>query len=200
MSILVGEHAPDFTEKAVMEDNEINNHFHLMEYLSGNYGILFFYPLDFTFVCPSELIAFNNKFEEFKKRKAKLIAVSIDSHFVHLAWKKTAVENGGIGNINYPMIADINKNVARAYGVLNKDGIAFRGLFLIDKNGIVRHQLVNDLPLGRSVEEAIRMLDALIYVEEHGEVCPANWKKGKNAIKPTAEGIASYLASNSSNI
>jgi peroxiredoxin (alkyl hydroperoxide reductase subunit C) len=193
MSVLVGKEAPDFTANAVMPDNSIKADFNLKSYLKGKMGVLFFWPLDFTFVCPSEIIAFDNRVEEFKKRGAELIGVSVDSHFTHLAWKNTAIEKGGIGNIRFPMVADLTKSIARSYDVLLNDSIAFRGSFMIDKKGIVRHQVVNDLPLGRNVDEAIRMLDALIFHEEHGEVCPANWRKGEKGMKATAEGVAEYL-------
>lgn len=193
MSVLVGKEAPDFTASAVMPDNSINDKFNLKSHLKGKVGILFFWPLDFTFVCPSEIIAFDNRVEEFKKRGAEVIGVSVDSHFTHLAWKNTPVNNGGIGQVKFPMVADLTKSIARSYDVLLNDSIAYRGSFMIDKKGIVRHQVINDLPLGRNVDEAIRMLDALNFVEEHGEVCPANWKQGEKAMKPTAEGVASYL-------
>ena len=194
MSVLVGKAAPDFTAKAVMPDNSINDKFNLKEYLKGKVGVLFFWPLDFTFVCPSEIIAFDNRVNEFKSRGAEVIGISVDSHFTHLAWKNTPVDKGGIGNVQFPMVADLTKSIARAYDVLLNDEVAFRGSFMIDKNGVVRHQVVNDLPLGRNVDEAIRVLDALNFVEEHGEVCPANWKRGDDAMKPTAEGVASYLS------
>jgi peroxiredoxin (alkyl hydroperoxide reductase subunit C) len=193
MSVLVGKEAPDFTAKAVMPDNSINDKFNLKSYLKGKVGVVFFWPLDFTFVCPSEIIAFDNRVNEFKSRGAEVIGVSVDSHFTHLAWKNTPVENGGIGNVQFPMVADLTKSIARAYDVLLADEVAFRGTFMIDKKGIVRHQVINDLPLGRNVDEAIRMLDALNFVEEHGEVCPANWKRGGEGMKPTAEGVAGYL-------
>lgn len=193
MSVLVGKEAPDFTAKAVMPDNSINEKFNLKEYIKGKVGIVFFWPLDFTFVCPSEIIAFDNRVNEFKSRGAEVIGVSVDSHFTHLAWKNTPVDQGGIGQVKFPMVADLTKSIARSYDVLLADEVAFRGSFMIDKNGVVRHQVINDLPLGRNVDEAIRMLDALNFVEEHGEVCPANWKRGDDAMKPTAEGVAGYL-------
>ncbi len=196
MSVLVGKQAPDFTAATVMPDNSINDKFNLKTYLKGKMGVLFFYPLDFTFVCPSEIIAFDNRLEEFKKRGAEVIAVSVDSHFTHLAWKQTPVEKGGIGNVQFPMVADLTKSIARDYDVLVNDAVAFRGTFLIDKNGVVRHQLVNDLPLGRNIDEAIRMVDALAFHEEHGEVCPAGWNKGKKGMKADAQGVASYLKEN----
>jgi peroxiredoxin 2/4 len=155
---------------------------------------LFFYPLDFTFVCPSEIIAFDAALEKFHAKNAEVIGVSVDSHFTHLAWKSTPRDHGGIGQIRYPLVADLNKKIAADYGVLLEAGIALRGLFLIDKAGVVRHALINDLPLGRNVDEALRMLDALQFVEAHGEVCPANWREGQEAMKPNAEGVAKYLA------
>lgn len=188
---LVGKKAPEFKAKAVIEGTTID--LSLSE-LIGKYVILFFYPLDFTFVCPTELHAFQEKLDEFEKRNAQLLACSIDSHFSHLAWLNTPKIKGGIQGVTYPIVSDIHKSIARAYEVLKEeDGIAYRGLFLIDKNGIVRHQLVNDLPLGRSVDEALRVLDSLIFHEQHGEVCPANWKMGAKAMRPTEEGLAEYI-------
>lgn len=192
MSSLVTKPAPDFTAEAVMADGSISE-ISLSDY-KGQYVLLYFYPLDFTFVCPTEIIAFNKKAEEFKKRNTQLIGVSIDSAFTHSAWRRTPLNEGGIGEIDYPLVADLKKSIARDYGVLFDDSVALRGLFLIDKEGLVRHALVNDLPLGRSVDEAIRMVDALQYFEENGEVCPANWKQGEEAMKPDAEGVANYLA------
>jgi peroxiredoxin (alkyl hydroperoxide reductase subunit C) len=163
--------------------------------LKGKNVVLFFYPLDFTFVCPSEILAFNKKLDEFKKRNCEVIGVSVDSKFTHLAWKKTPLDEGGIGNIQYPLVQDLNKNIARSYGILFNDSVALRGLFLIDTKGVVRHAVINDLPLGRNVAEALRMVDALQFVETHGDqVCPANWQEGDEAMKPTAEGVAAYLA------
>jgi peroxiredoxin (alkyl hydroperoxide reductase subunit C) len=212
MSVLVGKPAPDFTAKAVMPDNSFDENFNLLSYLgikkdasgkvtkTGKIGILFFYPLDFTFVCPSEIIAFNNRVKEFKLRKAEVIAVSVDSHFTHLAWKETPVEKGGIGNVQFPMVADLTKSIARDYDVLLGDAVAFRGTFMIDGNGVVRHQLVNDLPLGRNVDEAIRMVDALQFHEEHGEVCPAGWERGEEGMKASSDGVASYLKKNATKL
>lgn len=197
MSVHVTKPAPDFTATAVMPDNSFNESFSLSS-LKGNYVVLFFYPLDFTFVCPSEIIAFDKKLEAFKDRGCEVVGVSVDSHFSHWAWKNTPVEKGGIGNIQYPLVADITKNIAREYGVLIDDAIALRGLFLIDKDGVVQHALVNNLPLGRNVDEALRVLDALQYTEKHGEVCPANWNKGEDAMKPSADGVADYLAKHAS--
>lgn len=196
MSVLVGKPAPDFTAAAVMADNTINEKFNLKEHLKGKMGMLFFYPLDFTFVCPSEIIAFDNRIHEFQNRGVEVIAVSVDSHFTHLAWKNTPVEKGGIGNVRFPMVADLTKQIARDYDVLTGDSVAFRGTFLIDQNGVVRHQVINDLPLGRNVDEAIRMVDALAFHEEHGEVCPAGWNKGAKGMKADAQGVAEYLAEN----
>ena len=192
MSTLVTQPAPDFTATAVMPDNSFQDI--SLSNLKGKYAILFFYPLDFTFVCPSEIIAFDRKLDDFHKRDCAVIGVSVDSHFTHLAWKNTDVNQGGIGNVQYPLVADITKEIARQYGVLHDESVALRGLFLIDKEGVIRHAVVNDLPLGRSVDEALRMLDALRHTEEHGEVCPANWRDGEDAMEPSAEGVATYLA------
>lgn len=196
MSVLVGKPAPDFTATAVMGDNSIKQDFNLLSHIKGKIGVLFFWPLDFTFVCPSEIIAFDNRMDDFKKRKVEVIGVSVDSHFTHLAWKQTPIEKGGIGNVSFPMVADLTKSIARDYDVLVNDAVAFRGTFMIDAKGVVRHQVVNDLPLGRNVDEAIRMVDALQFHEENGEVCPAGWQKGKSGMKATAEGVASYLKEN----
>ncbi len=195
MSVLVTKAAPDFTAQAVMPDNQIKE-LTLSSY-RGKYVVLFFYPLDFTFVCPSEILAFNKAVKTFEKKGAVVLGVSVDSQFSHFAWRQTPVEKGGIGEIAFPLVADLDKKIARDYDVLLNDAVALRGLFLIDQKGIVRHQLVNDLPIGRNVEEAIRTLDALKFHEEHGDVCPANWKEGEEAMKPTAAGVASYLAKHS---
>ena len=200
MSVLVTKEAPDFTASAVMPDNSIKDDFNLREYLKGKAGVLFFYPLDFTFVCPSEIISFNNHLEEFKDRGVEVIAVSVDSHFTHLAWKNTEVNKGGIGNVQFPIVADLTKQIAKDYDVLVNDAVALRGSFLIDKNFVVRHQLVNDLPLGRNIQEAIRMVDTLQFHEEHGEVCPAGWQKGAEGMQPNAAGVASYLSSHSDDL
>ena len=193
MAVLVGKQAPDFTATAVLGNNEIKQ-IKLSEELNGKYGVLFFYPLDFTFVCPSELIAFDHRLEEFKKRNVEVIGVSIDSQFTHLAWKNTPVEKGGIGQVAYTLVADIKHDIAQAYDVEAEAGVAFRGSFLIDKNGLVRHQVVNDLPLGRNIDEMLRMVDALQFNEENGEVCPAGWQKGKAGMKANPNGVADYLA------
>jgi len=193
---LVTQQAPDFTADAVMPDNTFGQI--TLSALQGKYVVLFFYPLDFTFVCPSEILAFNKKLAEFKKRNCEVIGVSVDSKFTHLAWKKTNPEDGGIGDIQYPLVADLNKNIAKSYGILFGDAVALRGLFLIDTKGVIRHAVINDLPLGRSVDEAIRMVSALQFVETHGDqVCPANWTEGEDAMKPTADGVATYLAKHS---
>lgn len=200
MAVLVGKQAPDFTATAVMPDNSFNDKFNLKSYLNGKPAVLFFYPLDFTFVCPSEIIAFDNRLKEFKDRGVEVIAVSVDSHFTHLAWKQTEVKAGGIGNVQFPMVADLTKSIARDYDVLVNDAVAFRGTFLIDKNFTVRHQLVNDLPLGRNIDEAIRMVDALQFFEQHGEVCPAGWNKGSEGMKADAAGVAKYLEKNAAKL
>lgn len=196
MAVLVGKPAPDFTAQAVMPDNSFKQ-LKLSDF-KGKYVILFFYPLDFTFVCPSEIIAFDNRLANFKERNVEVLGVSVDSHFSHLAWKNTPVDKGGIGNVQYPIVADLTKQIARDYDVLTGDGaVAFRGTFLIDKEGKVRHQVINDLPLGRNIEEALRMVDALQFHENNGEVCPAGWNKGKEGMKASAAGVAGYLAKNS---
>jgi peroxiredoxin (alkyl hydroperoxide reductase subunit C) len=194
MAVLVGKQAPDFTAVAVMGDNDFNENFNLSAHIKGKHAVIFFYPLDFTFVCPSELLAFDHRLPEFQKRGVEVIGVSIDSHFSHLAWKNTAVNNGGIGKVRYPLVADIKHEICKAYDVEAEGGVAFRGSFLIDKVGVVRHQVVNDLPLGRNIDEMIRMVDALQFVEEHGEVCPAGWKNGDEGMKPSTAGVAEYLA------
>lgn len=199
MSVLVGKPAPDFKTKAIVK-GQIASEFTLSQYL-GKYVVLFFYPLDFTFVCPTELHAFQEKLSEFEKRNTQLIGCSVDSCYSHFAWLNTPINKGGIEGVKYPLVADLNKNIARDYDVLiPQEGVAYRGLFLIDKKGIVRHQVINDLPLGRSVDEALRMLDALIFFETHGEVCPANWQKGKESMKPTQEGLEKYFMTATSKV
>lgn len=194
MSVLVGRNAPDFTAPAVLADGRIVDEFTLSEATKGKYTVIFFYPLDFTFVCPSELLAFDHRMDKFKERNVAVIGVSIDSHFTHNAWRNTEIMNGGIGTIGYPLVADMSHAICRAYGVETPDGnIAFRGSFLIDKSGVVRHQVVNDLPLGRDIDEMIRLVDALLFHEEHGDVCPAGWKVGDKAMKGTPDGVANYL-------
>lgn len=195
MTILVGKKAPGFAAPAVLANGEMTEHFDLHQMIHNKYAILFFYPLDFTFVCPSELIALNNRIEEFDKRQTRIIGISIDSQFTHNAWRRTPVANGGIGQVRYPLIADVNHQICQAYGVEHPTAhVALRGAFLIDKEGIVRSQIVNDLPLGRNVDELLRLIDALAFHEKHGEVCPAGWTQGKAGIKPTREGIAQFLA------
>jgi len=190
---LVTQQAPDFTANAVMPDDEFGQI--TLSSFQGKYVVLFFYPLDFTFVCPSEILAFNKKLDEFKKRNCEVIGVSVDSRFTHRAWKKTPLDEGGIGNIQYPLVEDLNKNIARSYGILFNESVALRGLFLIDTKGVIRHAVINDLPLGRNVAEALRMVDALQFVETNGDqVCPANWQEGDEAMKPTSAGVASYLS------
>ncbi len=194
MSVLVGRPAPDFTAAAVMPDGSINENFKLSDY-KGKYVVLFFWPLDFTFVCPSEIIAHDHRVEEFKKRGVELIGVSIDSQFTHFAWRDTPVEKGGIGPVKFPMVADIKHEIQEAYDVVHpEEGVALRGSFLIDKEGVVQAQMVNNLPLGRNVDEMLRLVDALQFTEEHGEVCPAGWQKGQEGMKPDANGVAEYLA------
>jgi len=185
MSVLVTKEAPEFAAQAVMPDGSFQE-IKLSEY-RGKYVLLFFYPLDFTFVCPTEIIAFSERMADFEALNVQIIGASVDSHYTHLAWRNTPRNQGGIGQIDYPLVADLNKEIARAYDVLLGGGVALRGLFLIDKEGIVKHQVVNDLPLGRSVDEALRMVKALQYAEAHGEGCPANWTEGARAIKPTPE-------------
>jgi len=194
MSVLVGRPAPDFTAAAVLGDGSITESFKLSDFKGKKYVALFFWPLDFTFVCPSEIIAHNNRIKQFEERGVQLVGVSIDSQFTHFAWRATPVNKGGIGEVRFPMVADVSHQITRDYGIENAGGVALRGSFLIDKNGIVQHQVVNNLPLGREVDELLRVVDALQFTEVHGEVCPAGWKKGDEAMKPTAEGVASYLA------
>lgn len=196
MSVLVGKQAPDFTVPAVLADGQIVDAFSFSEATKGKYAVVFFYPLDFTFVCPSELIAFDHRIDEFKSRGVEVIGVSIDSHFTHNAWRNTPINQGGIGAVRYTLAADITHSIAKDYDVESAIGVAFRGSFLIDKNGVVRHQVVNDLPLGRNVDEMIRMVDALQFHEEHGEVCPAGWNKGDAGMSANPAGVAEYLSQN----
>ena len=194
MSVLVGKPAPDFTAAAVLPDGEIVDDFNLKSYLKGSYGLVFFYPLDFTFVCPSEILAYSNRVPQFAERNVKVIAVSVDSQYSHYAWRSTDPKSGGLGPVKFPLVADITKSIARDYDVLiEQAGVALRGTFLIDRDGVVRHQLVNDLPLGRNADEALRMVDALQFHEENGEVCPAGWNKGDEGMIADAKGVAKYL-------
>ncbi len=196
MSVLVGRKAPDFTVPAVLGNGEIVNEFNLGQAIEGKYGLIFFYPLDFTFVCPSELIALDHRFEEFKQRNVEVISVSVDSQFTHHAYRNTSVDKGGIGPVRYTMAADVTHAICKAYGIEHEAGVAFRGAFLIDKQGIVRAELVNDLPIGRNVDELLRLFDAIQFHEEHGMVCPAGWKKGQKGMKASPAGVADYLAEN----
>ncbi len=194
MSTLIGRTAPDFTAAAVLASGEIVDQFHLATAIKGKNAVLFFYPLDFTFVCPSELIALDKRMQEFQQRNTVVIGISIDSQFTHHAWRKTAINDGGIGPVQYPLVADISHKICLAYDVEHPSAhIALRGTFIIDKQGVVRSQIVNDLPLGRNIDEIIRIVDALDHHEKHGEVCQAGWNKGDAAIKPTIEGIAKFL-------
>ncbi|KPD25087.1 MULTISPECIES: peroxiredoxin [Idiomarina] len=197
MSVLVGRKAPDFTAAAVLGSGEIVEDFKLSDHIKGKKAVIFFYPLDFTFVCPSELIAFDKRLEEFNKRGVEVIGVSIDSQFTHNAWRNTSTDDGGIGQVKYPLVADVRHSICKAYDVEHPEaGVAFRGSFLIDEDGMVRHQVVNDLPLGRNIDEMLRMVDALNFHQKHGEVCPAGWEEGKEGMKENAEGVASYLSKN----
>lgn len=194
--VLVGKQAPDFTTAAVLAHGEIINDFNFYKTIKNKYALLFFYPLDFTFVCPSELIALHNRIQQFKERNVEVIAGSIDSHYTHNAWRNTAIERGGIDKVNFTLIADINHKICQSYGIEHPEaGVALRAAFIIDKNKIVRHQTINDLPLGRNIDELLRLIDALQYHEQHGEVCPAGWSKGTKAMTATPDGVASYLGS-----
>ena len=192
--VLVGQEAPDFTAAAVLGTGEIVDNFNFKEATKGKYAVVFFYPLDFTFVCPSELIALENRLSHFKERGVEVIAVSIDSHFTHQAWRLTPINKGGIGQVRYTLVADVKHEICQSFGVEAAAGVAYRGSFLIDQNGVVRHMVVNDLPLGRNIDEMLRMVDALQFHEEHGDVCPANWSKGKEGMKASTAGVADYLA------
>lgn len=195
MSVLVTKKAPDFKVPAVLASGEIVNDFSLHQHLNGKYGLVFFYPLNFTFVCPSELIALDHRIQEFKTRGVEVVAVSIDSHFSHNAYRNTPINKGGIGPVRYTMAADVAHNICRAYGVEHPEaGVALRGAFIIDNKGIVRSQIVNDLPIGRNVDEILRIIDAIQFCEENGEVCPAGWQKGKQGMNASPEGVATYLA------
>ncbi|HGE2200257.1 TPA: peroxiredoxin [Pseudomonas aeruginosa] len=195
MSVLVNKQAPDFTAAAVLGDGSIVDAFQLSS-LRGKYVVLFFWPLDFTFVCPSEIIAHNNRMDKFRELGVEVVGVSIDSQFTHHAWRSTPVEKGGIGAVEFTMVADVKHEITRAYGIEHEDGVALRASFLIDRAGVVQHQVVNNLSLGREVDEMVRLVEALQFTEEHGEVCPAGWRKGQKGMKASAEGVASYLAEN----
>ena len=194
MTVLVNKEAPNFTAQAVMPSGSIEEI--SLEQFRGQYVVLFFWPLDFTFVCPTEIIAHDKRVSAFKERGVQLLGCSIDSQFTHAAWRNTAIEKGGIGEVEFPMVADVKHEIANSYGILHDAGVALRASFLIDKNGVVQHQVVNNLPLGRNVDDMLRMVDALQFTEEHGEVCPAGWNKGDSGMTPNADGVASYLASN----
>ena len=196
MAVLVGKPAPDFTVPAVLGDGSIVDSFTLSSAIKGKYALVFFYPLDFTFVCPSELIALDHRMDDLTARNVEVVGVSIDSHFTHNAWRNTPINDGGIGPVKYTLAADMKHDIAKAYDVESEGGVAFRGAFLIDPEGVVRSQIINDLPLGRSMDEIIRLFDALQFHAEHGEVCPANWKKGDKGMDATPAGVASYLAAN----
>jgi peroxiredoxin (alkyl hydroperoxide reductase subunit C) len=196
MSVLITKQAPDFTAPAIMPDGTIEETFKLSD-LKGSYVVLFFYPLDFTFVCPTEIIAHDHRIDQFKQRRVEVVGVSIDSQFTHLAWRNTDIKNGGIGPVKFPIVADVNHQITQAYGIEHPAGVALRASFLIDREGIVQHQVVNNLPLGRNVDEMLRLVDALQFTEEHGEVCPAGWEKGEDGMTPTAQGVSDYLSAKS---
>lgn len=197
MSILVGKPAPDFTAPAVMPNGLMEENFKLAD-LKGKYVVLFFWPLDFTFVCPTEIIAHDKRFDQFKERNVQVVGISIDSQFTHFAWRNTPINEGGIGQIRFPMVADVKHDITQAYGIEHPEvGVALRASFLIDRDGMVQHQVVNNLPLGRNVDEMVRMVDALQYFEKNGEVCPAGWQKGDSGMKPTTEGVSQYLSNES---
>ena len=198
MTVLVTRQAPDFTVPAVLANGEITDKFNLHSALKGKYGLIFFYPLDFTFVCPSELIALDHRIQEFKDRHVEVIGVSIDSQFTHNAYRNTPVKQGGIGPVKFTLVADVNHGICQSYGVEHPAaGVALRGAFIIDKNGVVRSQIVNDLPIGRNVDELLRLVDAVQFFEENGEVCPAGWSKGKAGMKASPKGVADYLSTHS---
>jgi peroxiredoxin (alkyl hydroperoxide reductase subunit C) len=194
--MLVTKKAPDFTATTVLGDGSIVDNFNLYENFGEKGTVIFFYPLDFTFVCPSEIIAFDKRLEDFTSRGINVIGVSVDSQFSHFAWRETPINEGGIGRVKFPLVADLTKSISKDYDVLFGDSVALRGSFLIDKDGTVRHAVVNDLPLGRNIDEMIRMVDTMLFTNEHGEVCPAGWNKGDTGMKPTTEGVADYLANN----
>jgi peroxiredoxin 2/4 len=194
MTFMVGQKFPTVTTQAVMENGDINENFSVAEFGKDAYTVVFFYPLDFTFVCPTEIIAFHKAMDEFKARGCKVVAASVDSQFSHAAWRRTALNEGGIGEVDFPMLSDLERKLSNELGILAEGGVTYRASYLMDKTGTVRHMVINDLPLGRSVSEMLRMVDALQFHEEHGEVCPANWKKGEEAMEATRESTGAYLA------
>ncbi len=200
MTTLIGKEVPDIITAAVLANNEIDNHFSVLKYIHNKIAVIFFYPLDFTFVCPSEIIALNHKIHEFEQRGAVVLTVSVDSQFTHLAYKKTPIDHGGIGHVGFPMLSDINKSITSSFGILHNHSVALRGTFITDSKSIVRHQTVNDLSIGRNIDEILRTIDAIAYHEKHGEVCPANWKVGKKAIQASPDGIVAYLKDNAHKI
>ena len=193
MSVLVTHFAPDFTKPAVLPNGSFNESYNFRTAISDKYAVLFFYPLDFTFVCPSEILAHSHRVEEFRKRNVEVVGVSVDSQFTHYAWRNTPIDKGGIGPVGITLVSDVGGEIMNAYGISHPDHVALRASFLIDKSGVVRHEVVNDLPLGRNADEAVRMVDALQFHEENGEVCPAGWQKGEEGMTATAEGVARYL-------
>lgn len=199
MSVLVNKQAPDFDAAAVLGDGSIVDSFKLSS-LRGKYVVLFFWPLDFTFVCPSEIIAHNNRIAKFRDLGVEVVGVSIDSQFTHYAWRSTPVEKGGIGEVQFAMVADVKHEITRAYGIEHDDGVALRASFLIDREGVVQHQVVNNLPLGRDVDDMVRLVEALQFTEEHGEVCPAGWRPGQKGMKADVQGVADYLAQNATSL
>ncbi|MFT7434072.1 MAG: peroxiredoxin (alkyl hydroperoxide reductase subunit C) [Alphaproteobacteria bacterium] len=198
MTFMVGQKFPTATTPAVMENGDVNNDFSVAEFGKGSYTVVFFYPLDFTFVCPTELVAFNKAMSQFEALNCKVVAASVDSVFSHAAWRRTPLNDGGIEAVNYPMLSDIERKLSNELGILADGGVTYRASYLIDKNGVVRHMVINDLPLGRSVEEMLRMVDALDFHEKHGEVCPANWKKGEEGMSATKESTQAYLEKHAS--
>ncbi|SFV74784.1 Alkyl hydroperoxide reductase subunit C-like protein [hydrothermal vent metagenome] len=198
--MIVTNQAPDFTATAVLADGSIVDNFKLSENMGEKGTVLFFYPLDFTFVCPSELIAFDHRLQEFKDRGVNVIGCSVDSQYSHFAWRETPVDKGGIGRVGYPLVADLTKQIAKDYDVLFGESVALRGSFLIDGKGVVRHAVINDLPLGRNIDEMLRMIDAMQFTDEHGEVCPAGWQKGDEGMKPTTDGVAEFLSKHESEL
>ena len=197
MSVLVGKQAPDFTASAVSSSGDMVDNYNLYENINNKYALLFFYPLDFTFVCPSELIGLDKRIHQFRNKNVEVIGISIDSHFTHNAWRNTPISKGGIGAVKYALVSDLNHNIVRSYGIEHPEAhVALRGAFLIDAQKKVRAQLVNDLPIGRNIEELLRLVDALQFHESHGEVCPVNWAEGKKGMIPSSEGVAEYLKVN----